>query len=251
MARGRSPNYPAVGLGEALDMVAKLHAAEHRTPVSYELAAKALGYRALSGPARVRMSALRKYGLVDEATGKVRVSDLAMQILYPRSDEQKMAAIAQAASKPELFRQLAPLADGSDANLSNQLVQMGFTAQGARQALVAFRETTSLVGGADRAYDGSESEDQPVLDQSAATVTAPFPPRSLLARQEPARAAADYTWPLPKGVRVELRFAGGPFTKDGLRVLREYLKIVEQTIPDVEESETGSLSEPPTAPQQP
>lgn len=251
MARGRSPNYPAVGLSEALDMVAKLHAAERRTPVPYELAAKAIGYQSLSGPARVKVSTLRKYGLVDEAGGKVRVSDLAMQILYPRSEQQKQAGLEQAAYKPELYRDLAPLADGSDANLVNHLVQMGFTDQGARQALVAFRETMSLVGAAEGAYDDSESEGRPMLDQPNAASAVPFPTRSLGARADPTRAAADYVWPLPGGIRVELRFAGGPFTKAGLRVLQEYLRIVEKTIPDGEESGGASLPEAPSAPEPP
>lgn len=51
---------------------------------------------------------------------------------------------------------------------------------------------------------------------------------------------ADYFWPLPKGVRVELRFAGGPFTKEGLRVLRKYLDVLREAIPDAEESVSPS-----------
>lgn len=90
---------------------------------------------------------------------------------------------------------------------------------------------------------------EPMTESATATVTGPgrqspvLPPQP--AQPAPQRSQADYVWPLPDGVRVELRFAGGPFTRDGLRLLREYLNVVEKTMPsDASREPVASPSEP-------
>ena len=66
--------------------------------------AKHLGYASLHGLAGRVISAIEKYGLLEEVTGdKVKVSALAMSILFPSSEEEKQAAISEAAFKPALF----------------------------------------------------------------------------------------------------------------------------------------------------
>lgn len=252
----RSPNYPAHGLQDMLGAVDKLYKAERRASVPHLSAAKAIGYTSLSGRARVKISTMRKFGLVEEAGGRVRVSDLAMRYLFPTSDSARQDAIEEAAWKPDLFREIASNAEASDSTLVNDLVQRGFTFDGAKQAVASFRETMSLVGPSDPSAEEPEVGYDRVMDSPRSIATSGSTGPGLLnqrpTRHEGDRAQADFSWPLPGGVRVELKFAGGPFTKDGLRLLRKYLDVLEEAIPEAADVASPSppaepiRSEPPS-----
>ena len=103
----RSPNYPALGLSEALEKVKAVFQKEHSTEVAPEVMVGHFGYGGLNGPARTTLSALKKYALISEGKTGLRVSDLAMKILHPENEDERQAALREAAMRPELFRQLA------------------------------------------------------------------------------------------------------------------------------------------------
>lgn len=241
--RERSPNYPAHGLEESIRLVTKVYDAERRAQMPPESAARAMGYTSLSGRARVKISTLRKYGLLDEAKGRLRVSDLAMRILFERSPEDKQAAIDDAAMRPDVFRQLLGNAEASDTTLTNDLVQRGYSVDGAKTAVASFRETMKVVAAPSIQYDDLESEDEPVIEsQSVATSGSTGPgvfPRRAAPEPRQLTSAADYMWQLPGGVKVEMRLSGGPLTKGGLALMREYLAVLEKVLPD-----TGEDSDP-------
>ena len=103
----RSPNYPAIGLKDAIAEVQKLWKAEKKTVVSGDVAAKALGYKGLSGPPRVKLAALKKFGLVDDGPQGMAVSDSAVRILHqPEDSEDRLKALRDAALRPGLFKEL-------------------------------------------------------------------------------------------------------------------------------------------------
>src|ERR1700676_1385609 len=106
MSIQRSPNYPALGLRDAIQRVRALWNKEKRTAVPADVAAKAIGYNGLSGPSRTAIAAMKKYGLVDSDDNTVKVSELAVRILVPANMDQELEALREAALKPELFRQL-------------------------------------------------------------------------------------------------------------------------------------------------
>jgi len=90
MARVRSPNYPALSLPEAISRVKTIHDAEQHLAAPKDVIAKHLGYNGLNGAALSTVSAIGKYGLIEEANGdKMRVSPLAISILYPPSPAEK------------------------------------------------------------------------------------------------------------------------------------------------------------------
>src|SRR3546814_557240 len=104
MARIRSPNYPALSLPEAINRVKTIHNAEQHLAAPKEVIAKHLGYNGLNGASIKNISAIAKYGLLEETGGdKMKVSPLALSILYPSSGQEKARAIKDAASKPQLF----------------------------------------------------------------------------------------------------------------------------------------------------
>src|ERR1700694_4032837 len=97
----RSPNYPAYGLNETIQMARAIWNKEERTTVSAEIAVRALGYQSLSGIARTKLASLRKFGLLEQVkNGGVRISDLGMKLLHhPKDSPEYQAASQEAALK--------------------------------------------------------------------------------------------------------------------------------------------------------
>jgi hypothetical protein len=92
MTRTRSPNYPALPLKAAAGLAQALWKQEKRSIVPPEVAVRAWGYASLSGPARVRLASLKRYGLLEEEGEGVRLSELAMRLaLEPRESEEGIA----------------------------------------------------------------------------------------------------------------------------------------------------------------
>ena len=149
MTRVRSPNYPALSLPEAISRVKVIHEAEQHLAAPKDVIAKHLGYNGLNGAALTTVSAIGKYGLIEEAPGdKMRVSPLAVTILYPPSPAEKTAAIKEAASKPALFVEIDKEWEGhrpSDENLRSYLIRRNFAVDAIDRVIKSYRETIDLV----------------------------------------------------------------------------------------------------------
>ena len=149
MARVRSPNYPAFGLPDAIARIKTIHAAEQHLAAPKEVIAKHLGYGGMNGASIKAISALNKYGLLEEVNGdKVKVSPLAISILYPSTPLEKRHAIHQAGFKPQLFAEIAAEWAGqqpSDENLRSYLVRKNFAADAVDKVIQSYRETMDLV----------------------------------------------------------------------------------------------------------
>ena len=162
MARIRSPNYPAIGLPEAIAKVKVVHEKEQHLAAPKVVIAKHLGYKGLNGSALKTLSALAKYGLIEEvASDKIKVSDLAISILHPRSQDEKTLAIKDAASRPVLFVEIAsewPNGTPSDDNLKAYLIRKAFAVDAVDRVIKSYRETIDLVAGIPGAYLGSTQD---------------------------------------------------------------------------------------------
>lgn len=218
MAITRSPNYPAISLPEAVELVTKLYEKEGRSPVDPEGAAHALGYNSLSGASRTKLSGMRKFDLVEDTGNGLRVSDLAMAILRPESPEEKRNALRTAATTPTLFRDLADLPGASDSNLVSRLVrQYGFTESGAKLAVASYRKTMSLAPSEADEYDVVHEDGDEMLDT-------PDLPRATRPRVPDPRSnqGSVLTIDLPGGAPAELRLPDR-VTPDALKALVEWL----------------------------
>ncbi len=149
MARVRSPNYPALSLPEAIKAVTTIQAKEQHLAAPKEVVAKHIGYASLHGLAGRVISAIEKYGLLEEVNGdKVKVSSLAMSILFPSSPDEKQTAIKEAAFKPPLFTAIKEEWQGarpSDENLRVYLVRRKFSSDALDRVMGVYRETMDLV----------------------------------------------------------------------------------------------------------
>ena len=229
MGKMRSPNYPAIGLGEALNEIKKIWEAEKKTAVGIDVLGKAMGYNSVSGPVRTKIAALRKYGLLDQNGGRYGLSDLAMKILHGQA-EDRAQALAIAAQRPELFKELyASHADGSDAALKSELVvHRSFSEAGAKQFIKAFRDTLSIANLGSAVYDGPEHEDNSEAMTTSGTQEhqrGAVPPQGAGASH-----ANAWTWTLsiPRNVRAELKIAGD-VTRDDVRRLKQQIEFLEES----------------------
>src|SRR5260221_5821337 len=108
MNRERSPNYPGFPLEDAIKNVQALFKVASRTAVAPIVAVKAWGYTGLNGVSRVRLAALRYYGLIEiEKSGNIKLSrrGLTVSMRSPDSPEYG-AAIKEAALAPIIFQEL-------------------------------------------------------------------------------------------------------------------------------------------------
>lgn len=205
MSRVRSPNYPAMSLATAIDRVRTIQKAEGKNGIPREAIANILGFSGLNGASATVVSAIGKYGLLEGAgDGESRVSDLAVRILYPESEEDRRAALSDAATRPVLFREIKekwPDRPPSDENLRSFLVRKGF-GQGALDSVIRFyRETIDIVGGGKEGYgEALPSSERPM----AYAEPAAQPSKTPLPSSSPSPSAAS----LPEGRPFSVAFDG-------------------------------------------
>lgn len=149
MARVRSPNYPAFSLPEALNRVKVIHAAEQHLAAPKDVLVRHLGYGGLNGASTKVLSAITKYGLLEEAANeKMRVSPLATSIMFPANPQEKAEAIREVALKPPLFAEIYAEWDGampSDENLRSYLIRKNFATDALDKVIQSYKETIDLV----------------------------------------------------------------------------------------------------------
>jgi hypothetical protein len=203
MTKMRSPNYPAAGLSQAIGAAQKLWKEEKRTAVPQDVAGKALGYKGLNGPARLMLSAMKKYGLLEGRGHAVKLSDLAIAILHcEQESEERAQALRTAALRPELFRELHQShREASDTALTSYLVvQKSFSDAGARQCIAAFRDTMAVADLKASGYSPTDGEDSERMNEDTASGVLRKPPAS------PAGTRV-YSYPMDD-VGLELRVSG-------------------------------------------
>lgn len=233
MGKMKSPNYPAIGLTQAIELIRVLWEKEKRTPVTADVAVKAIGYASLNGASLTRLSALKKYGLLESEGKKVRISQLAIRILHEiAGSEAHQLAIREAAFKPELFKELAAShADGSDTGIrSHLMVDKDFSEAGAQNFIAAFRDTMRLVNQSDSGYssDKKDEEDSAMAGTAPARETTPraiIPDTLDQVRPQVPQRPTVHSWVLSKDVSVELRIAGDLRTKAEAERLRQYVDL--------------------------
>lgn len=145
----RSPNYPAIDIGKAIDRVRTLYGIERQHSMSATQAVKHWGYSTLNSPGGGQLAALARFGLIeDEGTKddrKVRVTDLAVKILEHPDPVERDAGVRDAAMLPAVHQDMwqkygADLP--SEDNLRWFLTrERGFSENGAKDFLKEYRAT--------------------------------------------------------------------------------------------------------------
>lgn len=151
MAKTRSPNYPTLGLADAIELARPVFRAENRNKMSRLVLAQHLGYTSLNGRALSRIGALRAYGIIEGAGDDLRLTQDAISAMNaPANSNDGRAAIKRLAFKPDLFTELRkdyPDTLPSVENLRFNLVQRRYTENAAGKAAENFLATMNLISG--------------------------------------------------------------------------------------------------------
>lgn len=107
--------------------------------------ARLIGITLNSGPWRLRLSAGRLYGLLEENNGDIKITERTARILAPRSEADKVQALAEAFRAVPLFRGLMefltegrpiPPTDGLDDTIKNRFGVVANKVEFARDILL-------------------------------------------------------------------------------------------------------------------
>lgn len=148
-AMTRSPNYPAIDIGRAIERVRTLHRLERQHPVPALQAVKNWGYTTLNSPGGGQLAALARFGLLhDEGTKDdrmVKVTDLAVTILEHPDATVREDAVRQAAMLPAVHQDMWQRYGcelPSEENLKWFLTrERGFSENGAKDFIKEYRAT--------------------------------------------------------------------------------------------------------------
>ncbi|QNO29033.1 hypothetical protein EEB18_008915 [Sphingopyxis sp. OPL5] len=199
MTRMRSPNYPAIPLGQAVDYVDKIFKSDRTNIIDKAVAAEHMGFSGLNGRTLKLLGALSQYGLLDKVgKGKVRVSKTAVSVLHGIDDAEKGAAISAAAASPGLFRRIRESFDApSDKTITSFLMKEGFTDAAVGPVLKSYSETNAYLAanGVSESYgeapadasDSNHEDDEVLEDEDDDVIEVEDPPTGEgKAKQKPA-----------------------------------------------------------------
>lgn len=147
--KNRSTAYPGISLEEAIDATKMLRNNLGTGPYSRDSAAVALGYTGINGASGTKIAGCVHFGLLVREGNVYKQSELADQILIATSDEERMAGIRLAFTKPNLYKKLAE--EYNDKSLpkmlDNILVrQHGITERAAKDAASLFKKSAEYAG---------------------------------------------------------------------------------------------------------
>src|SRR5688572_15710641 len=107
-SRTRSPGYPAISLKTSIERAAVLFENEQRNAAPVTSLAAHWGMNATSSSVPSTISALKKFGLVEETSGKLfKLTPLALDILLHEPDApEREHLLKQAALRPRIHADL-------------------------------------------------------------------------------------------------------------------------------------------------
>jgi hypothetical protein len=246
----RSPSYPAVDLGGAIENAKQLWATAQRRRVSQEDAVHAWRYNSLSGPARSRIAALRQYGLIDvDRDGDIGLTRRGQLLAYApdASSPEYKAALREAALDPPIFRELydtKPTAS-NDALQRYLVLERKFSQDGAKRLVEAYRSSIALAKLDSDGYDedtiemlprsGTERDLLPIEaggSERAREERSPAP-ESIISEQ--------HLLPIPPDITVEIVFRGAKPSSQDIEMLEGYLMHYKKRLEKLEQRTPGEL----------
>ncbi len=235
--RQRSPNYPAADLATSIRDVQALYSKNGRSQVGLEPAVKALGFKALSGPSRSRLGALRQYGLVEGTGGTIKPSDLGLVFCVHAQDTNAYKqALHDAALNPEIFKELAQshMDAGEDALRYYLETARHFSKDGAKILAGTFRSAMRLAGLGSGSYDQDMTTQAPssqptrgAIVPGTANLKLTYPPNVSVGG---GGDGVSFSWPLSESRIAEVVFHGGLDGEEDLDALIDYLEVVRKQL---------------------
>jgi hypothetical protein len=178
MAKARSPQYPVIGLGEAIVRAKAVYGKDYQNRIPRLVVAKHMGFKALHGKSLGVLATLSRYGLLEGRGAEYRITDRAVAIFaHPAGSAERNAEIQAAAAAPPIFQELDkrfPNGKGSDEGIRAYLLTNHFIPDAADTTIRSYRETKKVVVAEANGYDSTseegafEAETEAAIDRSAA-----------------------------------------------------------------------------------
>jgi len=232
--RIRSPRYPSSPLQEAVRMARQIYEEDGMNAVDRETAVKHLGYSTMNGASATALASLKQFGLTaDAGKGVLRLTDLALDLIEPESEDARREALVLAAYTPDLFASLKerfPEKVPSESNLRAHLVRQNFTPAAVKSIVPAYLATCEYIASVEVSEShgiaddpGAESGETPPSQRPTAMIT------SEVAAPHPAPETQAAT-PTQSGVR-RMVFD----TEEGEATFTYPSSLSEESVEDLEE----------------
>lgn len=250
----RSPRSPSLPLSDSISLVAKLFDAIRTATVMPEIAIKPLGYGSTNGAAMTTLATLAQYGLVDRTGGKLFVTPLAVRIMHPKSDDQRDAAIRDAALSPKVMNEIYEgYLECAESVIAGHLIQSGFNTDRAKKVAsihVANKSFAKLSCPENTNESDSFSLDEQSSENNDLTGGAPTVLLKIAEAQQPhvtskqqSTVLAQYTIPLGAN-EATLVFSGKKLSSDDFDALTDFVEFAKKQFNRAQKSSTQEPAAP-------
>lgn len=233
--RSRSPRFPGYSIGQAIEYARKIYGGVHRSTVPSDTVFRLMGFAGKSGPSSAALGALRQFGLIEGMGDRTRLTELALTIVQPSSEDERIEGIRQAARNPEVFQMISDRFDGrvpgaDEPILAYLIRELGFSKRGAEECLNSLRKTLRTL---------EELTGEPAFERRELTQTNTYSegvePSKLHAEDNPAasqkRLPSDdealIRIPLTRDCTAELRFVG-PVNQRAIDNLTRHIELMRE-----------------------
>jgi hypothetical protein len=241
--RQRSPNYPAIGLRDAIERVRKLYETDGKAGAPDKLAAVHIGFASAHGQAMTVLAALKKFGLVELSNGRLVPTQRAIEILnLPETDPRRLQALKDAALSPAIYSELVQqhMETGfpaDDVMQSELVTYKGFNRTAVAGFVKDFKDTLDFAGLSDLSQLKSQTEEESnMVSMQPAEDTGPIGSKASLLQKPQQTQVLGKEISLPIGVTDEgqvifahVRF-DAPLKKGMLTSLKQLLDALEKNI---------------------
>lgn len=242
--RHRSPNYPAVGLREAVERLRNLYAKDGKAGAPAQLAAVHIGFGKAHGQAMSVLAALKKFGLIVESSGRFVPTQRGLEIVnLPNDDARRQKAIQEAVLEPSIYRELIEKHRESgwpaDDVLASELVTYkNFNPKSANGFVVDLKDSLDFSGlSQEVALESDQEVDSEMIEEAQTQPNRIVNLSGSSAGKSTVIGKASETISLPVGISesgeivfAHVRFDSG-IKRNLVASLRGLLEVMEKTLP--------------------
>lgn len=249
----RSPNYPVVGLGRAVELAAAFHKQYGTHPVPLMMIHKLWGFEEGSNTGNQCVAALKSYGLMDVTgegeTRKAAMSKTGIRVVANAPDRAEL--LKTAALLPAIHREIVDHYDAAGLP-ANELLERylvwdrpdgkRFNASTVKAFIARFRATLAFAGGVPgdkMAAEEGDDDDPPIEEENGSNGTPP-PPVRKEKRRMITEGSQEFAFELEEGPAVLTlpQGLGDGSTED----LEDWLKLVIRKIKRTAMSSTNDAA---------
>jgi hypothetical protein len=239
----RSPNFPFISLGRALERAQQLYKHEKRGAAPFKVVAEHWGYSPSSSGALQTAGALKQYGLLADEDGgkerKLRLTEIALRILIDtredstERDQLKRQAALMPPVAAEVYK-LYPDALPSDATLHHYLaLERGFNPDTAMRVIRILKENEGVARFASEATASAAErteKDSPSpadVSEGRARVADALVERQMYPQRVASKAIGSFQH---GGVTLTI-LADGQVTQETLTKLTKFIELIKDGFP--------------------